>query len=448
MKTAPPQLTAADAQLRGQYLREVLALLYPQCSVELSRRPGKRGSSAVLSLVDLAKSALFGLRKIDPGIASPPQDDPPARCLARAGFIVIPDARSPKLLVPVGSRRVAAAAVRRFTEPQSRMARLKRDAVVLALRSGTWPALLRDRVRLSAGPDGDSIDDYLSAILGRKLAASIHIGPARANRKPILQLLSPAGETVAFAKLGTGPLTRRLVRAETTALAALSHVRLDHVIVPVVLHAGQWQGHQVLIQSPLPTWLPRDPLTGSRLTEAMREVAGACGITQGWLATSPYWADLRNRLSQVATRPDGVELATAGRTLVEHCSDLGMRYGAWHGDWAPWNMANTAGGLLVWDWERFTPGVPLGFDALHYDLQYRIQSGVDPKDAVEQTIRAASGLLAPFEVVPDSAEITALLYLVDLAARYLGDRQAEAGARLGVLGTWLLPVLVRRVGRL
>ena len=35
-----------------------------------------------------------------------------------------------------------------------------------------------------------------------------------------------------------------------------------------------------------------------------------------------------------------------------------------------------------------------------------------------------------------------------LATRYLSDRQAEAGARLGVLGTWLLPVLIRRVEEL
>jgi uncharacterized membrane protein len=44
--------------------------------------------------------------------------------------------------------------------------------------------------------------------------------------------------------------------------------------------------------------------------------------------------------------------------------------------------------------------------------------------------------------------VTALLYLVDLAARYLADRQAEAGARLGVLGSWLLPVLIARVSAL
>ena len=58
----------------------------------------------------------------------------------------------------------------------------------------------------------------------------------------------------------------------------------------------------------------------------------------------------------------------------------------------------------------------------------------------------APELLLPFGVVHRQAvEVTALLYLVDLAARYVADRQAEAGARLGVLGTWLLPILVARV---
>src|SRR3712207_7664491 len=37
------------------------------------------------------------------------------------------------------------------------------------------------------------------------------------------------------------------------------------------------------------------------------------------------------------------------------------------------------------------------------------------------------------------------LFRSDLACRYLADRQAEAGARLGVLGTRLLPVLVNEV---
>jgi hypothetical protein len=63
-------------------------------------------------------------------------------------------------------------------------------------------------------------------------------------------------------------------------------------------------------------------------------------------------------------------------------------------------------------------------------------------------VQRAGELLEPFDVPAEARELTALLYLVDLAARYLGDRQAEAGARLGVLGTWLLPVLIRRVEEL
>lgn len=404
VKTAPARLTAGDAALRAQYLEEVLGLLYPEpCTTQGGRAP------------------------------------------VVTEYLVVPDARRPRLLVPTRSRRIAAAAVRRYAEPQSRLARLKRDAVVAALRTpGASAVLLRDRVRI-CGPAQDTIDGYLRDTLDADLAISVHIGPARANRKPVLQLIAPDGDTVGFAKIGTGPLTRRLVRAETTALSALSHVGLRDLTIPRVLHAGQWRGHQVLVQSALPVWRPRAPLPRDRLGAAMREVAGCCGTSRSWLATSPYWAELRDRLADVSDRPEGAQLHRAARALIDRAGDVDLRYGAWHGDWAPWNMASLADSLLVWDWERFTTGVPLGFDAVHYELQRRIQSTSDAAGAVEATLGVAPTLLRPFEVTGGAANLTALLYLVDLAARYLADRQAEAGARLGVLGTWLLPVLVRRV---
>lgn len=427
VRTAPARLTAGDAALRAQYLEEVLRLLYPEpCTAVLPRGSSDR-------------------------VTAPPGPAPENRAGKApmvTEYVVVPDARRPRLLVPTRSRRVAAAAVSRYAEPQSRFARLKRDAVVAALRTpGAAAVLLRHRVRI-CGPAGETIDGYLREALDTDLAVSVHIGPARANRKPVLQLIAPDGETLGFAKLGTGPLTRRLVRAETTALSVLSHVGLRDVTVPRVRHAGEWRGHQVLVQSPLPVWLPRAPLGADRLAAAMREVAGCCGTSRSWLATSPYWAELRDRLDTVADRPEGATLGAAARSLVERGGDIDLRYGAWHGDWSPWNMATLADTLLVWDWERFTTGVPLGFDAVHYDLQRRIQSTSDAEAAVEATLAVAPALLAPFEVTGAAARLTALLYLVDLAARYLADRQAEAGARLGVLGTWLLPVLVRRVEEL
>ena len=406
VKTAPAELTAGDAELRTRYLSEVLDLLYPPPC----RTDGSPGTPI-------------------------------------AEYLVVPDARRPRLLVPSASRRVAAAAVRRYAEPQSRAARLKREAVVAAVRTGASGVLLRDRIRVT-GPFSQSIDGHLSEALGRELSVSIHIGPARANRKPVLQLISPDGETFGYGKLGTGPLTQRLVRAETAALTALGSSGLTKLTVPRVLHAGQWRGLQVLVQSALPVWLPRAPLTQRRLVAAMLDIAGCCGYTTGTLAASAYWHELRGRLTAVADRPEGVALASAAELLVKHAGEVVFRYGAWHGDWAPWNMANVADALLVWDWERFATGVPLGFDAVHHELQKRIQDTDDATEAVEATVRRAAELLAPFGVPADGREVTALLYLVDLATRYLTDRQAEAGARLGVLGTWLLPVLIRRVEEL
>jgi hypothetical protein len=272
---------------------------------------------------------------------------------------------------------------------------------------------------------------------------SVHIGPARANRKPVLQLLAPDGETVGFAKLGTNALTRRLVRAEASALTTLRHARLSTVVAPRILHVGRWQGHEVLVQEALPAWRPRRPAR-YRLPVAMREVASCLGVTSAALAESRYRTDLATRLSTV----DAPLLRVAAERLVERRGDTVLEFGAWHGDWAPWNMAELADAVLVWDWERFAPSVPLGFDALHHELQVRLERGEDAESAVGATVAGAPGRLAPFEVAVPAAEVTALLYLVDLATRYLADRQAEAGARLGVLGTWLLPVLIRRVGEL
>jgi hypothetical protein len=406
VKTAPAELTAGDAALRTQYLAEVLELLYPPpCATD-----GRPGAPI-------------------------------------AEYLVVPDARRPRLLVPSGSRRVATAAVRRYAEPQSRAARLKRDAVVAALRTGASRVLLRDRIRVT-GPAEESIDGYLRTALGRELAVSIHIGPARANRKPVLQLIAPDGETFGFGKLGIGPLTQRLVRAETNTLTTLADSRLTKLTVPQVLHAGQWRDLPVLVQSALPVWQPRAPLTARRLTAAMRDVAGCRGYASGPLVGSAYWAELRGRLATVGSRAEGVALGAAAELLARHAGETSLRYGAWHGDWAPWNMANLDDALLVWDWERFAQGVPVGFDAVHHELQRRVQISDDATAAVEATMRRAGELLAPFGVVSAATELTSLLYLIDLAVRYLTDRQAEAGARLGVLGTWLLPVLIRRVEEL
>ena len=437
---APGEFTATGESLRAQYLTDVLDVLYPEATA--TNRP------AIAS----------GLRI--PGTRTPVVDGEDLV----AEYIVVPDRRRARLLVPAGDRRVAAAAVARYAEVTSRSNQLKRQAVIAAFRTGAARLLLRDRICVTVPRQhgGDSIDAYLTRVLGRPFAISIHVGPARANRKPVLQLLAPDGETVGFVKLGVGTLTRSLVRTETNALSHLGRIGLTNVSVPRILHAGQWRGHEVLVQSALPIWEARATLSTKRLSVAMREVATCLGVQSGQLAADPYWKTLRSRLDVLtsrnrpaALRPDGSNPLDEARALIDAADQLvarvgylELRYGSWHGDWTPWNMATTGSSLLIWDWERFTAGVPLGFDAVHFDFQRLLNRGVEPDRAIDITLGRTDRLLAPFEVDPEAAKLTGLLYLIDLATRYLEDRQAEAGAALGVLGRWLLPVLTRKVAEL
>jgi hypothetical protein len=111
-------------------------------------------------------------------------------------------------------------------------------------------------------------------------------------------------------------------------------------------------------------------------------------------------------------------------------------------------MANTARGLMVWDWERFSLGVPLGFDAIHHWLQTEVRGGRHaPRVVAARCIESAPHLLAPFGIAPREARLIAGLYLSDLATRYLFDRQALAGAPLGDPGIWLIPALAEEVAR-
>jgi hypothetical protein len=56
--------------------------------------------------------------------------------------------------------------------------------------------------------------------------------------------------------------------------------------------------------------------------------------------------------------------------------------------------------------------------------------------------------LEPFDVPAGHAPLVAVLYLTDLATRYLVDQQAKVGARHGALNDWLIPVITDQAASL
>ena len=282
-------------------------------------------------------------------------------------FTLVPWSRRAPLLVPPG-RRAAAAAVRHYSGARSAASRLCVNALSVALAGGLTNAVLRGRVRVQAPAGIETIEAYLTELMMRDIRVGMYLGPARANRKPVLQLLTKSGETVGFAKIGVSPLTSRLVRAERDALTLLSQADLASITIPQVLHYGVWHGLDVLVLSALPTWERRRPVTPATLAAAMRELAAVGGLRRETLAESGYLERLRGNLATADQGTEQAVLMQALDSLAPSANATMLSFGSWHGDWAPWNMAYTGRGLMVWDWERFTSGVPEGFDALHYWL--------------------------------------------------------------------------------
>lgn len=361
-------------------------------------------------------------------------------------FILLPTAGDPRLLVPTG-RRASAAAVRRYGEPGSFKARAGKRVLALALLCGGAAVGLGGRLRVRPAPDADTVEAYLSAVLRRDVLVSTHLSAARANRKLVLQVLTARGETAGFAKISVNALTRDLIRAERTALDVLAAADIRGLTIPQVLHHGQWQGREVLVLNALPTWRRRRALRPGQLAAAMSELSAVGGHVRGPLVGSQYLAELRSRLANCPASQDRQSLTAALTKLAASGPEL--TFGAWHGDWTNWNMACTSQGLLVWDWERFGQPVPVGFDFLHYQLQAAVVSRPQaaPAAAVD-CLRNAASTLARAGVPSGEAPLTALLYLVELSTRYLADRQAEAGARLGQPGSWLIPAIEEAVGSL
>lgn len=413
----------------------------------------------------VAVAAALGLRELPPGRRPPPQvasaaAEPQDRLPVSAGerwllellwrpgvhrflaigsrapegwepvalFGVMPLLRS-RPLVPLFPPPVAAAVLRRFHHGTPGHVRAAKSATATGLRLGLLQPLVRDRVQVlrRRGATGDAIDLHLAEVLGYddQVVVAPSFGPLRFNQKPVLQILSRAGATLAYAKVGCNPVTRRLVDQEARFLAEAPGLPLRLVRVPRLLHRGTWHGLDVLVMSALPV----DARQGERapLPEAAAEVAGLRGLATARLAGSAYLATVRGR--------------TAGNELLERVldaverehGDAHLTFGGWHGDWGPWNMSWQGNVLCVWDWERTRGPVPLGFDPLHFCFQEaRLGRGVPPVEAGSLALRDAAGPLRELGVPDDLHRSLFLLYAVELVLRELDDRRLlEADGDLG-----------------
>lgn len=359
------------------------------------------------------------------------------------GLLALPMVSSARILLPA-SRKVAPASLRHARRPVNFRSALQTTVVRVALGTGVG-RFVCGGYRILRRPGIGSIESVLESVIEQPVRIGIFLGPPRANLKPVLQILDGEGRLLAIAKVGLTKLTQDLAVTEAKALSQLGAGRRSVLTSPELLHFGHWRGHTVLVQSALPlngVSVNIDPFVRDA---AMRELAESNGIRVSSWRTSSYLQRLAGRVAALGDRDVAGHLTGALRLLADTAQSV--RFGTWHGDWTVWNMAVRHGRALVWDWERYEPDVPVGFDALHFAFMSALKAKSGPSAAGVELIARSADILRPFEVLAEDAPKIALSYILDLATRYVSDRQADTGVSGGDVTQWLDPVLsLIRVG--
>ncbi|WP_107764752.1 hypothetical protein [Nocardioides terrigena] len=355
---------------------------------------------------------------------------------------LFPSERRPRLLVPAdvpGSSSM----LQRLGSGRGRAARplrglLERSVGTRAFALARWPMLRVPGDDLGA----DSIETHLAECFGTPVRVGIMLGTRRVNQKPVLQVFDLTGRLLGYTKVGHNELTAALVRREADALTTVGDLGPTSFRVPQLLHHGRWNGLEVLAISPLATDA-RNPVLPSSRHAAMRELAELTGLSGMSLAASSFWDRMRDVADELAREPLGQRLWPVVDDIEFRHGDALVRMGGWHGDWGHWNMGMGEGVLQVWDWERYDPTVPMGFDALHFAAQVIHPGERDARRREDAFLRSVPELLEQAGVDPRVHALTLRLYLLEISARYVEALRHGATPALQRRTAWALALLER-----
>lgn len=348
-------------------------------------------------------------------------------------FAQAPNGTDPYVLLPGDAPAAARAALKGLGNPWRARDRVAEWLGGTAMRTRVPQRILPSLVVSAPGPVAAhrTLLGHLASLVGRDDAVcAVILGRPRPNRKPVIKVLSPSGEVLAFAKVGWNDLTRDLVRAERANVERVAAARPLTFRLPTILEAGSWAGLELLVTAPVPPPRGGDGPPLRMPGDATREIAMLDGLIRAPFGDSAYRADLVARLERGGSDEDSMVLATA-IDRIDHAWEKGeVSFGSWHGDWIPWNQVRIDGDLFVWDWERAGTGVPTGLDVAHFrfDVEAKIR-GRSPEDAARSSAEWSEHVARDMGATPGSGSPLAMANLVEMCLRFREGREAGLEAR-------------------
>ena len=139
---------------------------------------------------------------------------------------------------------------------------------------------------------------------------------------------------------------------------------------------------------------------------------------------------LRDLRGHVDWLPDGVDGEMVARhidAVMERMVGKRVRYGAYHGDFTPWNMFVEGGELFVFDWEYAGMMYPKGLDRYHFWMQTAVFEKHWGVAELTRYVNSVDGGWIDREMLE--------MYLLDVMSKYV-MREGGKVKELGMFGVW------------
>ena len=348
-------------------------------------------------------------------------------------FAVLRAGAGRSFMVSLATRRGSSSALTSYNSLRSGRTRLARRVLGLGLRTGIAQQLVRAKIDIGIASGvaqaqlaEELLVEKLHRLIGHRPVVMAFGSGSGPYRKPVLQVFGADGTPLAYIKVGWNDWARAAVGREAAALRACA-LQPMHLGVPEFLGHTTWRGLDLLITGPLPRGVRRVGRR-SELPEpsVLREISELAPGFAGELAASPWWRNMRSRIELGAVDP-------AARSALELAVDrieraygrVPLKFGAWHGDLVPWNLARCGSRLYAWDWESSTSDAPLGFDAVHYYFQIAFVAKERPlAEAAELAAARACAALGALGIPEGAYQLLSILHLVEQAVRHEEARRS------------------------
>jgi hypothetical protein len=363
---------------------------------------------------------------------------PPAGHEPTFTFLALPSGAKPYVLVPP-EPVLAKASLRNVGNAVVWRLRVAEELLGQGLGLGIPQWVRHERVYISfSSDDGAShptlLDHFQELFHRSDLSLGVILGQKRPNRKPVIKILSSQGECLGFAKVGWNEISRALVKNEAHVLQSIAELAIapESFRVPKVLEYRQVGDAELLVTAPIP---PRRAGNSRRMLRFPMEVAKEISALEERptevFAQSSYWSNLKSRIG--ALKPGGGPVRALGDGVERLESRYGAReitFGAWHGDFTPWNMSRSRGTLSIWDWERSGGLVPVGLDAARFDLDVRLKIKRErARDAVHRSVMSLGPTLEAMGAEAGTATLVTTLHALEMVLRFEEARAAGVRGR-------------------